>query len=110
MPSRGEEQGLKAGRIQVTLGTQLITCALLVALAQVILWLSQGEWPAFSVAEILRWAGATMPMVGGSGFNSVLAWLLALPISAAIAGVGFVVAWMGASKLVAASNEAAARN
>jgi hypothetical protein len=110
MPSRSEERELKTGRVQITLGTQLITCALLVALAQVMLWLSEGEWPAFSIAEILRWAGAKMPVLGGSELNSVVAWLMALPISAAIAAVGFVIAWMGASKLVAASHAAAARN
>src|ERR1700733_8771630 len=99
MPKGYEEQGLRAGRFQVTLGTQLITCSALVILAQGLLWLCQGQWTPFIVAEILRWVGTGGPMIAGS---STVEWLLALPISAGIAGIGFVIAWMGASKLVGA--------
>jgi hypothetical protein len=100
MPSKHEEPGPQAGRIQITLGTQLIIFSALVILAQGLLWAWQGEWPPFTVAEILRWAGTRAPMIASANVTAVVAWLLALPISAAIAGIGVLFAWTGASKLV----------
>ena len=102
MPRQHEEQGLRTGRFQITLGTQLITCSVLVILAQALLWLWQGEWPPFTVAEILRWAGTAAPMIAERNGAAIVTWLLAAPITAGIAAIGFVVAWMGASKLVGA--------
>src|ERR1700691_86593 len=92
MPKGYEEQGLRAGRLQVTLGTQLITCSALVILAQGLLWLWQGQWTPFTVAEIMRWAGNGAPMFVGPNASGAVEWLLALPISAGIAGIGFVIA------------------
>jgi hypothetical protein len=103
MPRKHEEQGQRAGRLQITLGTQLITCSALVILAQGLLWLWQGQWTPFTVEEILRWAGTGAPMIIGPNASGAVEWLLALPISAGIAGIGFVIAWMGASKLVTAA-------
>jgi hypothetical protein len=109
MPRLHDEQGLKTGRIQITLGTRLIACSVLVALGQVLLWLREGQWAPFNVAELLRWAGAGHSLPVGTGVAAVAAWLLTIPISAGIAAIGFVIAWIGASKLVSA-NSAGAKN
>ncbi|HUB94339.1 MAG TPA: hypothetical protein VL993_00390 [Stellaceae bacterium] len=101
---RRKEDGLRTGRFQVSLGTQLILCSVLVIFAQIMLWLWQGQWPPFTIAEILRWAGTRAPMIGGPDFDTIVTWILAAPISAAIAAIGFVLAWTGAAKLAAANN------
>jgi hypothetical protein len=110
MPELHVEHGIKASRNQVAFGTQLIACGVLVVLAQVLLWLGEGQWPPFNIGELLRWAGAGEPVSAGLGVAFAVDCLLAIPISAGIAAIGFVIAWIGASNLAAASNSIASKS
>jgi hypothetical protein len=110
MPEQRDEQGLQTGRSQITLGTRLIACSGLVGLAQLLLWFKEGQWPLLNIAELLRLIGAGASISAGSGAAAIVEWLLAIPIAAGIAAIGFVFAWMGASKLVAASESVASKS
>jgi hypothetical protein len=97
MTENRAEHHLKTGRSQVTLGTRLIACSLLIVLVQILLRLTQGEWITCDIARLWQLTGAGTPATTLPRLAPIVDLILAIPLSAGIAAIGFVIAWIGAS-------------
>ena len=91
---RTAQNDLKSGRSLVSLGTQLMFGGVLVLMIQCLLWIGDGHWTPLTIGALLKWSGSWTPTMDEAGPTQ---FLLAIPLAAWPAAIGFLFAWIGAT-------------
>jgi hypothetical protein len=56
-------------------------------------WLKYGEWLSFNILSVFAWAGVPVPHSNWIGVGKILSFSFKCPLSVAIFGLGWIIAW-----------------
>lgn len=83
--------------LMMRIGIRLMACAALLVAGQVALWMTQGYWPPCDLVALFSWFGGVPYFPDWPLPQAAIDLAMRLPLTAVLAGSGFIFALIGAA-------------